>query len=124
MTCYSLDLRKRVIIQLSEGMSIAEVSQLFNITRQTIYNWEKLHKKNQLKPRDNCMRRPKKVSQESLENHIKKHPDATLGEIAKHFNCAASSIHYRIKKGKITYKKKSFYILKEMKKKGKHTRSN
>ena len=61
--------------------------------------------KGDLTPRDNKIRKPQKVNQKDLEVYIEKHPDATLATIAKEFNCAMSSIYYRIKKGKIKYKK-------------------
>ena len=124
MTCYSLDLRKSVISQVEKGESVYKISALFGISRQTIYNWKKLQSKDSLRAKNNLKRRPKKICPTELESYVKKNPDATLKEMAKHFKCTTSSVHYRLKKCKISYKKKSFYILKEMKKKERNIKIN
>ena len=61
MSCYSLDLRKRVIKYLKKGHSKKKASKVFQITTRTIYNWEKLDKKGELKPKNNLIRKPKKI---------------------------------------------------------------
>ncbi len=115
MTCYSLDLRERVLLQLEKGSSVIEISQLFHLARQTIYSWKRLEKEGKLEPRDNRIRKPRKIDPIELETYIKEHPDATLYKIAKHFKCVINAVYYRIKKGKITYKKKNFYTKREKK---------
>lgn len=124
MPCYSIDLRKKVISQLEKKMPVSQISKLFNISRQTIYSWQKLHQTGKLQPRNNKIRKPQKVSQEDLEKYIEQHPEYTLEKIAAKFNCAISSIYYRIKKGKITYKKKNFCTKSEMKNKGPFTKKS
>ncbi|MFC1659688.1 IS630 transposase-related protein [Pseudomonadota bacterium] len=53
MSCYSLDLRERVISFLKDNKSITKTSKLFNISRPTIYDWKRRDKIDQLKPQNN-----------------------------------------------------------------------
>ena len=50
---YSLDLRSRVIQDFDKGMSVAEASEKYSITKPTIYSWIHLREETgTLKPRD------------------------------------------------------------------------
>ena len=42
---YSVDLRKKVMLALKSQKSKIEVCNMFNICRQTLYNWIKLEAK-------------------------------------------------------------------------------
>lgn len=41
---YSLDLRKRVIDSINNGMNTTEAARVFNVARRTIYDWKNLQK--------------------------------------------------------------------------------
>lgn len=116
MSCYSLDLRKRVIKYLRDGNSVKTTSKVFEISMRTIFNWKKLSRINNLKPKNNKIRRPQKINQEALELYINNNPEQTLEQIAKYFKVSIPAIYYHIKKLNFTYKKKNFSIKKEMKK--------
>lgn len=120
MSCYSLDLRKRVIKYLKKGHSKKKASKVFQITTRTIYNWEKLDKKGELKPKNNLIRKPKKIDKKDLEKYILKHPEKTIQQTADHFNVWYQAIYYHIKKLGFTYKKKNFFTQKGMKKEEKN----
>jgi len=44
MHSYSLDLRKRVIKAVKSNMTKDKAAEVYEITKQTIYNWLKLEK--------------------------------------------------------------------------------
>lgn len=121
MSCYSLDLRKRVIKFTEECKSISQASRIFKISRPTIYDWIKRNKLNTLEPNNNFNRRYKKINPKILEEYINKHPESTLEEIGFYFKVSHNAIFKRIKKADITYKKKNSFIKKETKKEEKNT---
>lgn len=116
---YSLDLRKKVLAFIKKGNKRQEASQLFEISQRTIERWIKQEKETgNLEPikRDFAY---KKIDYEQLREHIKKHPDQFLYEIAEEFSVTLQAIFYALKKLKITRKKKLLYTKKETKKKEK-----
>lgn len=49
---YSVDLRKRVIAAIDEGMSIVQASKIFNVCKTVIFDWKRLIKQtNSLAPK-------------------------------------------------------------------------
>jgi transposase len=52
----------------------------------------------------------------STLEYVKKHPDQTLGEIAKNFQVTGTAIWRRLKKLGFSYKKKPLSTWKQMKK--------
>lgn len=121
MSCYSLDLRKKVLKFHKKGNSIRRTANVFGVHFTTIANWKKREIKGRLKPKNNTIRKAKKVTQIELEKFVQKHPEKTLEQIAKSFKVCINSIFYRIKKANITYKKKNFYTKKETKKEEQNT---
>ena len=113
---YSIDLRKRVLLQLEQGGTMIRVAQMYKISFMTLSRWKNRAKEGQLEAFDNSKRRARKLEEGALRAHIKAYPDATLKEIGEHFNAAASSVYARIKTLGFTYKKKSFYTKNAMKK--------
>ena len=116
MSCYSLDLRKRVIKYIKDGNSVKKTSKIFGISIRTIFNWKKLSKLSNLEPKNNKIRKPQKINPESLKLYIETNPEQTLEQIAKYFKTSIPAIFYRIKELNFVYKKKNFSIKKEMKK--------
>ena len=116
MSCYSLDLRTKVIKYLEKGNSVHKASETFGIAVRTIFYWKSLYKKEELKPKNNLIRKPKKLDPKTVESYITNHPEKTIQQVAEHFNVWYQSIYYHIKKLNFTYKKKSSSIKKETKK--------
>ncbi len=78
---YSLDFRKKVLAYCDKTGSISETSAVFQISRNTIYQWLKTGDLNhQVKGT-----KPRKVDRDKLKNYLKTHPDAYLTEIASAF---------------------------------------
>ena len=104
---YSVDFRLCVVKNISEkGMTWDKAMEVFSITRDTVRRWMKMYREE-----GNVVdspRRPykvRKIDGEKLEKIIEDQPDATLAEIAEHFDCWPQSIHKRFVKMGITRKK-------------------
>lgn len=102
---YGIDFRKRVISYVQSGHSKKETCDLFGISTNTLYLWEKqLSKEGHLNRKPRALS-PRKLPLDQLENYVQEHPDAFLKEIAEHFDCSISSVWSALKKLKITLKK-------------------
>jgi transposase len=111
---YSEDLRERVLNYVDAGHSKTQASQLFNVERQTIYNWLALRQlTGSVKMRRTGKKKAHKIDTQALEQYISQHPDAYLHEIAAVFGVTAPAIGYWCKKLKITRKKKRRFIWSE-----------
>lgn len=101
---YGLDFRQRVT-DYAKTHSKQETCQVFNISPNTLYEWEKqLSIEGHLNPKKRTPR-ARKLPLDKLEAYILAHPDAFLREIAEHFDCAIPSVWASLKKLNITYKK-------------------
>ena len=106
---YSRDLRECVLSYIEDGHTQKEASEVFNIPRQTIYNWTCLKKeKGDLGMRRSGKRRPSKFDEEKLKEMVALHPDYYLSEIAVNFKATASGVCRALKRCGITRKKRVF----------------
>ena len=104
---YSLDFRKKVIIYCERSRNISEAANIFQISRNTIYQWLKLQKKTGNLAHQVKGTKPRKVDRERLKSYLNDHPDAYLTEIALEFNCHPTAIHYALKGIGYTRKKRT-----------------
>ncbi|WP_095123020.1 IS630 family transposase [Streptococcus acidominimus] len=104
---YSLDFRKKVLAYCDKTGSITEASVIFDISRNTIYQWLKLKEKTGGLHHQVKGTKPRKVDRDKLKNYLETHPDAYLTEIASEFDCHPTAIHYALKAMGYTPKKKS-----------------
>lgn len=104
---YSVDFRLCVVKNISEkGMTWDKAMEVFSITRDTVRRWMKMYREDGNV--GDAPRKPykvRKIDGEKLEKIIEDQPDATLAEIAEHFDCWPQSIHKRFVKMGITRKK-------------------
>lgn len=107
---YSLDLRQRVIDFIENGGAITQASKLYKIGRATIYRW--LNREN-LAP-TKVTRRQRKLDWQALAEDVRSNPEARLVDRAQKFGVSINAIHYALKTMKITRKKKSYVIAKEI----------
>lgn len=104
---YSNDLRKKVINYLEKGNSKKEASKVFELHRNTVSQWWKRYKKENLccaKPRPGAKRR---LDQEALAEFVKSNPDSRLYEMASKFNVTSAWISIVLRKLGFSYKKNS-----------------
>ena len=126
---FSIDLRKRVVDAIDNGMRITEASKTFKVCRSVIYDWKNLlNKTNQLSP---------KSGYQNGHSHKITDWDQFKAFIEKHKHCASpqmrvewkkitdidmseSAMLRALKKIGYTSKKKLFFTPKQIKKNGKH----
>ncbi|MGI4851679.1 MAG: IS630 transposase-related protein [Janthinobacterium lividum] len=113
---YSIDLRERVLLYIDAGHSQRQAGEVFNIPRQTIYNWQRLKgQTGGLKMRRSGHRRALKIEEDALRQAVENRPDDYLYELAKVFKVSPSGIYRALKRYKITRKKRRSFIQREMK---------
>lgn len=101
---------KKVLAYCEKTGSITEASAIFQISRNTIYQWLKLKEKTGELRHQVKGSKPRKVDRDKLKNYLKNHPDAYLTEIASEFDCHPTAIHFALKAmGYI--RKKELYLL-------------
>ncbi|MCL1123994.1 IS630 transposase-related protein [Shewanella surugensis] len=98
---YSIDLRRKVFVYKEKHqLTFEQTSQHFEINIATLFRW-----KNKMEP---CSKRNKpatKVDMMALKRDIDDHPDDYQWERAIRLNVGQSTIHYALKRLKISYKK-------------------
>ena len=104
---YSLDFRKKVLAYCEKTGSITEASVVFDISRNTIYQWLKLMETTGELHHQVKGTKPRKIDREKLKNYLEAHPDAFLTEIASEFGCHPTAYSLRSQSYGIYSKKKS-----------------
>lgn len=123
---YSYDLRKKVIEAIEQdGMKKSEVSQLFNISRNTIDLWLKRQAETgdyQALPNQPPGNNNKIADWEKFRDFAKIHGDKTQVEMAKLWSGEISdrTISRALQKIGFTRKKRPMAIVKEMKRNDRH----
>lgn len=116
---YSLDLRKRVVASVHNGMKKAHVCKLFNICKYTLYSWLALEEREgHLNPQTGFQKGHSHGIKdlEAFRDYVDLHPDYTQEEMAKHYGVGSSTIGRAMKKIGYTRKKRVKLTPKEMKK--------
>ena len=114
---YSLDFRKKVLAYCTKTGNISEAAEVFQISRNTIYQWQKLKEKTGDLRHQVKGTKPRKVDRDKLKNYLKTHPDAYLTEIASEFDCHPTAIHYALKAMGYTRKKRAVPTMNKTQKK-------
>lgn len=103
---YAIELRERVMAFIDGGGNKSEASQLFNVSRSTIYRWLELKEETgNLEARKQTSFRKKQFKDKALKIYLKKYPSATLKDMARRFKVSPHSIFYRLNRLNITRKK-------------------
>lgn len=77
---YSLDLRKKALIYIENGASLAETSRIFGVTTRTLSNWLQRQKLQDLAPKMHGSS-PSKIDNDKLKKYIEDHPDSYLSKV-------------------------------------------
>jgi len=115
---YSIDYRKAAIEFKQSGHTFAELKEVFKITARTYYQWLELSEKTGSLQFRNAKERRGKIDPEKLKQAVEEKPDAYLRELASMFGVSTTSVLNRLKKLKITRKKRLSPIPKSPKKNG------
>lgn len=125
----SVDLRKRVIEAINNGMSKTEAAAIYNVSRKAIYNWIRLQKAtNSLAPKSGYQKghSHKITDWEAFKKFVESNNHLTvLGMIAElkkstGIDISESSMERALKKINYTSKKKLLITLKPIKKNAKN----
>jgi transposase len=114
---YSMDLRKRVIQALEEGMTQNEVSERFEVSVSAVQDWVKLNREYgspaKQKRSNESYDKKRGIPDSRLDEfkeYVLSHPELINQEIGDHFGVSDSSIERYLKKVKITRKKRLMAI--------------
>ena len=97
---YSLDLRTKVIDYIERGGGVTKASQIFQVSRASIYRWLKRENLEATKVK----RRQRKLNWEALKQDVKENPQQRLIDRAIKFEVQPSAILYALRQMKITRK--------------------
>lgn len=120
---YTYDLRTRVMDAVGGGMNIAKASRVFQVSRETIYQWKVLRETTgDLRAAANYQKGHSTIirDDEAFRAFIDTHSDRTLADLAKLYPLPVSptTIARKLKKLDYSYKKKRTIIPKEMRRRG------
>ena len=101
---YTVEFKKRVISYLEAGHSQRDASSRFGIGRATVYNWWKRHKRKDI-PITHPPYRHKKIDPMKLNQYFRKHPEPTLDDVCKKFNCTKQAARDACKRFNYYYKR-------------------
>ena len=100
---YSLDFRRRVFeIKERDNLTFEETSKCFGISMRTLFRWQQ-----RIEPKTKHNKRPHKIDEERLRQHVAEYPDAYHYERARLFDVTESAIRAAFKRMGITRKKNS-----------------
>ena len=112
---YSKDFREQVLSHIDMGSTIEDVSKLFSVGTSSIKRWKHNRKQTGSVMGPGRPKKPYKIGDAELKQYIKRHPDAFLNEIAKHFGVTSPGIFAALKRLKITRKKRLHYTRSDVK---------
>jgi transposase len=121
---YAYELRTRVMSAVANGMTIAEASRVYQVSRETIYKWKALQEATgDLRAAMNYQKGHSKIIQddEAFKTFIGPYHDRTLKDLAALYPVPISSttIARKLKQLGYSYKKKPTITPKEMSRHGK-----
>ena len=107
---YSIDLRKRVIKAVKSNMSKHKAAEVYNVCKQTIYNWLKLeNEQGSLEPKTGFQKGHSHGIKDlaAFREFVDKHPDYTQEEMGEYFSVGSSTISRTLIKIGYTRKKRA-----------------
>lgn len=120
---YDEKFRRKAVEYKDSGHTFKQMEEVFGITSRSYYQWRENKELSgfYVLPKTEKATRRRKVDLNELKKIIEESPDLFLYEIAEKFGCSAVAIHNRLKKIKITHKKRHLPIRKSPKKKERNT---
>jgi transposase len=107
---YDEKFREKAVEYKDNGHTFEELKEAFGIVSSTYYRWRENKERTgfYVEPKTGPVTRKRKIDPEKLKKVIEEKPDLFLKELAEIFDCSITSVHNRLKKLKITVKKKTF----------------
>ena len=106
---YSNDTRQMVLNYLANGHTYEEARDELGVGISTMKDWKRLlNETGSLKPRSK-QRSASRFHDDELKAYVKEHPDATLEDIAEHFEGSISGAHDALARVGITLKKRALF---------------
>jgi transposase len=121
---YSIDLRVRVIDYVKQGNTHEKTSEVFKVGTATIERWLVLLSETGSLEKRPLSRTAPKFDSENLNSYIEENSDATLRDVAQHFEGSITGAFHALKREKITLKKKSLFTRKEMRRNAKNLKKS
>ena len=118
---YSVDLRKKIVSAIKNGMSQTDAANIFNVARRTIYSWLSLQEETgSLEPQTGFQKGHSHgiTDLDKFKKFVDEHADYTQEEMAEHFSVGSSTIGRALKKIAYARKKRITHTQSETKKKG------
>ena len=114
---YSIDLKEKVINALESGYTATSISQTFDISRKTIFNWQKKLKETGTMEPEKFGRKDLSGKIQDLEEFrkfVEEKPDRSSTELAKDWgDISSSTIRKYLKRIGFT-NKKNFWVSKPL----------
>jgi len=116
---YPYELRIRVANAYEKGMRVTRIKEIFDVSRNTIYKWLKIKDETgDIKAKEGYQKghSHKVKNMEEFKNFIESNKDKTTQELSEVWTCkiSRSTILRYINKINYSYKKKHFFIPKEI----------
>lgn len=109
MSAYSLDLRKRVLVDSDAGLPTKQVAEKYGVSRTWVRSLKQRRRETgEIAARiPKCGRKPK-IDRDRLRELVRNQPDATLVELRERLgvSCSLSSLWAALDKLRLTFKKK------------------
>lgn len=102
---YDKKFREKTIEYYEKGHTYKETSKIFGISTNTLSLWLKQKRETGSLERKYRLYESK-IKENDLNKYIKENPQAYQSEIAEYFNCDISTVCRRLKRLKITRKKR------------------
>ena len=115
---YDEKFRKKAVEYKDSGHTFIQMKEVFGITSRSYYEWKRNKEQSgfYVLPKEGKATRKRKIDLAELQKMVDETPDLFLKEIAEKFNCSVASVHNRLKKLKITHKKRRLPTRKNLKK--------
>ena len=115
---YDERFRRKAVEYKDGGHTFVQLKKVFGITSRSYYEWKQNKEQSGLYvlPKEGKATRKRKIDLDELQKVMDETPDLFLKEIAEKFNCSITAVHKRLKRLKITHKKRHLPTRKNLKK--------
>ena len=115
---YNSEFRERIIAVMKNGGTIINTAKRFKVSESTVRRyWEQHNEIWNIEPKKRLENGKRKVNYDKVLEYVNNHSDKTLKEIGAVFDICGQTVLNILRKFNYTFKKKVYFMSKEMKKK-------